>query len=261
MSNATEQPSGGLLPPFSADWAFFLDIDGTLLDFAPTPDAVVPDELTRELLIRLQQRASGAVALISGRAARDIDRLFEPLRFPIAGQHGVERRDAAGNWHKHALPEHELHAASSELEALCRAHPGLVFENKGLNLAVHYRLAPECGELVHRRMIRLMQQLGPRFEVQGGKMIWEIKPSGRDKGMAIIEFLAEVPFAARTPVFVGDDVTDESAFQAVNKLGGLSIKVGPGATAARFRLADAAAVRAWLGSWADWSAARGRASP
>lgn len=257
MSNAIEQPADGPLPSFSADWAFFLDIDGTLLDFAATPDAAVPDDVTRELLVRLQRRAGGAVALISGRAAVDIDRQFEPLRFPIAGQHGVERRDAAGNWHKHALPEEELHAASRELEVLCRANPGLVFENKGLNLAVHYRLAAQAGELVHRHMIRLARQLGPRFEVQGGKMLWEIKPSGRDKGMALAEFLAEAPFAGRIPVFLGDDVTDESAFQAVNRLGGLSMKVGPGATAARFRLPDAASVRRWLGAWVDWSAKQG----
>jgi trehalose 6-phosphate phosphatase len=240
------------VPDLCADWAFFLDVDGTLLDYAPTPDSVVADARTRRLIERLQSASDGAVALISGRAASDLDRLFSPLRTAVAGQHGVERRDAGGGWHRHALPEHGLRAAAQELSLMAASHPGLVFEDKGLNLAVHYRLAPSLGADVERLMRRLLGELGPQFELQGGKMIWELKPSGRDKGMAVQEFLQEPPFAGRAPVFIGDDLTDESAFQFVNQFGGVSVKVGPGTSSARFRLLDAESVRRWLESWADW---------
>jgi len=248
---------GARLPELRADWAFFLDVDGTLLDYAPTPHSVRVDERTRALLERVQRFSDGALALISGRSAADLDRLFGPLTTALAGQHGVERRDAAGAWHRHDLPEDGVRAASKQLAALAANHLGLVFEDKGLNLAMHYRLAPSLGGEVERVIRGLAQGLGPQFEVQGGKMIWEIKPSGRDKGKSVLEFMREPPFAGRTALFVGDDVTDESAFEAVNRLGGASVKVGPGESAARFRLADAEGVRRWLESWVDWMAARG----
>jgi trehalose 6-phosphate phosphatase len=243
------------IPEFSTDWAFLLDVDGTLLDYAPTPGTVLVDVRTRRLIGRLQRFSEGALALISGRAASDIDRLFLPLRTALAAQHGAERRDASGGWHRHGLPEQGLRAAARQLAALADAHAGLVFEDKGLNLAIHYRLAPSLGSEVERLMRRLLEGLGPQFEIQGGKMLWEIKPSGRDKGMAVSEFMQEPPFAGRTAVFIGDDVTDESAFEAVNQLGGLSIKVGAGASSARFRLPDAESVRRWLEAWSDWMAA------
>ena len=243
------------LPDRRADWAFFLDVDGTMLDYAPRPDSVHVDARTRRLLERLQRFSDGALALISGRAAADIDRLFQPLVAALAGQHGVERRDANGGWHRHDLPEEGVRAASKQLAALAASHPGLAFEDKGLNLAMHYRLAPAMGCEVERVMRGLARGLGPRFEVQGGKMIWEIKPSGRDKGKSVLEFMQELPFAGRTALFIGDDVTDESAFEAVNRLGGASVKVGPGESAARFRVPDTDGVRRWLESWTDWMAA------
>jgi trehalose 6-phosphate phosphatase len=240
------------IPPFKADWALFLDIDGTLLDHAPTPAEVLMDARTRGLVERLVRLASGAVALVSGRAVADIERLFHPLHAPCAGQHGVERRDALGRLHRHSVPEEGLRAAARELASMEKRHAGLVFEDKGLNLAMHYRLAPSMDAVVERAMRRLVAGLGPQFEVQGGQLLWEIKPSGRDKGMAVAEFAVEDPFAGRTPVFIGDDVTDESAFEAVNGLGGISIKVGRGDSVARFRLGDAESVRRWLEAWADW---------
>ncbi len=248
--------SGARLPELRPDWAFFLDVDGTLLDYAPTPDSVHVDERTRALLERVQRCAEGALALISGRSAADIERLFGPLTTALSGQHGVERRDAGGAWHRHDVPEEGVRAASRQLAALAARHPGLVFEDKGLNLAMHYRLAPSLADEVERAIRGLALGLGPQFEVQGGKMIWEIKPSGRDKGKSVLEFMREPPFAGRSALFIGDDVTDESAFEAVNRLGGASIKVGPGESAARFRLADTQEVRRWLESWVDWMALR-----
>lgn len=237
------------LPRPSADWAFFLDLDGTLLEHAERPEAVRVDAAMRGLLTGLHAGACGAVALISGRSVADIDRLCAPLVLAAAGQHGVERRDAAGRMHRHAFPEQPLRRAAARLAAYAAQHPGLVLEDKGYNLALHYRLAPWQADAVRELVEGAAAQLGEGFEVQAGKMVFELKPGGRDKGTAIEEFMAEAPFRDRTPVFVGDDLTDEFGFGVVNRLGGQSIKVGDGATKARWRIADAAAVRRWLAGW------------
>lgn len=237
-------------PPLTAHCAIFLDIDGTLLEFAERPDAVRIDEAMRRLLAALQRGSGGALALISGRSVRDIDRLFAPLALPAAGSHGVERRDAAGHLHRHEFAAEALRRAAARIGELAARHAGLLFEDKGSNLALHYRLAPECAGAARSAVREAAQALGEGFEVLEGKMVVELKPSGRDKGMAIEEYMREAPYAGRVPVFVGDDVTDEFGFGVVNRLGGHAVKVGAGATAARHRVADAAAVRAWLGHWA-----------
>jgi len=249
--------SGAGLPQPAADWAYFLDVDGTLLEHAATPDAVRVDADMRALLAALQARAGGALALISGRAVADIDTLFAPLRLPVAGQHGVERRDAAGQVHRHAFPQEPVRRAARRIGAFAAAHPGLVFEDKGYNLALHYRLAPELATEACALVEGAAAELGEGFELQRGKMVLELKPGGRDKGTAIEEFMAEPPFRGRTPVFVGDDLTDEFGFGVVNRMGGVSVKVGDGGSAARWRLADAAAVRAWLGACAAHRARHG----
>lgn len=234
------------VPEFSSGWAMFLDIDGTLLDHAEHPAAVYVDPHMLELLERLRDMHNGAVALISGRAVRDVDALFHPLRLPVAGQHGVERRDAHSRLHRHTLPDTGLRHAAERLSELVAQHHGLVLEDKGLNLAVHYRLAPELGTKVERIVRDLLKELGDQFELQSGKMVWEIKPSGRDKGTAVAEFMSEPPFSGRQPVFIGDDLTDEFGFAWVNSAGGHSIKVGPGPSQAHWRLPSAEAVRRWL---------------
>ena len=235
-------------PAFDGNWCFFLDVDGTLLDIADRPDAVAADAGVKTTLRDLQSAAGGAVALISGRPIADIDRLFDPLRFPVAGQHGFERRDHAGNRIVHAAPVARLHDAAKKLEQVAAEHRGLLFENKGATLALHFRLAPDLAPIAERAMHELHRELGPEFELQPGKMLVEIKPGGKDKGTAIAEFMAEPPFRGRTPVFIGDDVTDEYGFALVNRRGGHSVKVGAGTSAAEWRLADAQAVRAWLRS-------------
>ncbi|HKI64832.1 MAG TPA: trehalose-phosphatase [Burkholderiales bacterium] len=242
--------SGAPLPPPAADWAFFLDIDGTLLEHADTPDAVRVDGAMRSLLSDLRAGAGGALALISGRAAADVDRLFAPLVLPVAGQHGAERRDGAGRMHRHEFPEAPVRRAAKRLGAFAAARPGLLLEDKGRSLALHYRLAPQLAHEARALVDEVVAGLGEGFELQRGKMVLEIRPGGRDKGSAIGEFMAEPPFRGRTPVFIGDDLTDEFGFGVVNGMGGISVKVGEGPSQARWRIADAAAVRAWLADWA-----------
>jgi len=238
------------MPAFGADWALFLDIDGTLLDYAPHPQQVRIEAGLLALLARLHAATGGAIALISGRSVEDIDALFAPLRLPAAGQHGTERRGAGGALSRHAPPLESLGRAAAEIVRLTAAHDGLVFENKGMTLALHYRQAPTLRALVEAEMRAIAAALGGGFELQTGKFVAEIKPSGRDKGSAIAEFLAEAPFAGRRPVFIGDDLTDEPGFEVVNRAGGESVKVGPGISRARWHLPDAAAVSRWLADYA-----------
>jgi len=234
------------LPADPASWAFFLDIDGTLLEHAARPDAVLVDASLLALLDRLDRATQGGLALISGRAVADIDALFAPLRLPVAGQHGIERRDAAGGLHMHPFPTQALRRAALRLRDFAACHPGLLLEDKGHNLALHYRQAPHLAHAAQEELAAIARELGEDFELQGGKLVVEIKPGGRDKGSAIEEFMGEPPFRGRVAVFVGDDLTDEYGFGVVARLGGHAVKVGPGPSAARWRLADAGAVRRWL---------------
>lgn len=234
-------------PPAPDDaWAYFFDLDGTLVDLEPAPEDVRVDGDLRALLDGLHRTAGGAVALISGRSLADLDRLFAPARWPAAGQHGTERRDAAGRVTRHDLAPERLAEARERLRAAAERHPGLRLEDKGLTLALHYRGAPRLASHAHRLAAAALADLGPDFRAQTGKRIVELKPAGHDKGQAVLAFMREPPFAGRVSVFVGDDVTDEWGFAAVNELGGHTVKVGPGRTAARWRLRDVAAVRAWL---------------
>jgi trehalose 6-phosphate phosphatase len=247
-----------LIPPYSPNWCFFLDIDGTLIDFAERPDAVVIDAALKSILRRLVEATGGAVALVSGRPIATVDRLFEPLRIAIGGQHGIERRDGAGNLHVHPVPAARLRHAVGELEQLAAQHPELVFENKGSTLAMHFRRAPRLAPRVEHVMHQLLEELGAGFELMTGKMLYEIKPGGTDKGTVIAEFMDESPFRERVPVFIGDDVTDEHGFELVNRRRGHSVKVGAGTSAAHWRLVDSKAVRAWLTAFAEKYTPRAR---
>ncbi|TMH22461.1 MAG: trehalose-phosphatase [Betaproteobacteria bacterium] len=240
----------GTVPRLPADAGFFLDIDGTLLDIAERPQLVRIDDDLGHLLATIRDASGGAVALISGRPVAEIDRLFGG-NFCAAGQHGAERRDAAGRMHQHRVPLAGLRKALKHLRAMVAEHPALVLEDKGMNLALHYRSAPELGATVRETLGRLVDELGGDFELQSGKMVMEIKPSGKDKGTAIAEFLAEAPFRGRLPVFIGDDLTDEFGFELINRVGGCSVKVGEGSSAAHWRLPNADAVRAWLKRFAE----------
>jgi trehalose 6-phosphate phosphatase len=239
-------PRAGLPPAPRLDWVYFLDVDGTLIDIADTPDAVHVDSALLELIARLQQANGRAVALVSGRALSFLDQRLGTLRLPLAGQHGLERRDAAGQLWTNAAPPAAKSAIKDALVPVLARHPGLLLEDKGLTLALHYRLAPQLASYAHRLMTRLAAAAGAGLEVQRGRRVAEIKPSGVDKGTAIAAYLTEPPFRGRRPVFIGDDLNDEHGFAEVNQVDGISIKVGRGASCARFRLPDVAAVRRWL---------------
>ena len=245
-SLAASAPVSNGLPMAQPQWAYFFDIDGTLVDFAPSPSGVRIDRELRRSLERLYLAADGAMALISGRSIADIDRLFPGARLPVAGQHGIERRDPLGLVVRHAFPSEKLVWVRRRLTDAVARHGGLLLEDKGLSLALHYRRAPRLGGFVHRLMRSLQTQIGAEFCVQPGKRVVEIKPTGRHKGIAVLEFMQEKPFRGRMPVFVGDDATDEYGFATVNRLAGLSVKVGPGPTVARWRLQNARAVREWF---------------
>lgn len=233
-------------PVATADWAYFLDVDGTLIELADTPDAVHVDDALLGLVARLHHACGGALALISGRSLSDLDDLLGSIRLPLAGQHGLERRDAIGRQHVHATAPDAKRLIQQHLGELLGRHAGLLLEDKGLTLALHYRKAPGLASHLHRFVDRLMSAQGKGLCVQKGKRVLEIKPAGFDKGTAVGEFMAESPFHGRRPIFIGDDATDEHAFAMINQLGGLSIKVGPGSTNAGYRLADVNAVRQWL---------------
>ncbi|MCL4722399.1 MAG: trehalose-phosphatase [Gammaproteobacteria bacterium] len=227
--------------------AVFLDVDGTLLDIADTPDAVVvPPELSR-LLAGLRAHPVHAVALISGRSLAALDQLFAPQYFPAAGLHGVERRDAAGVIHRLSVESSQIPAVRAGLAALVSSHPALLLEDKGQTLALHFRADPGLEPLAEAAMADALTHAGPGYHLQRGKAVIELKPRSATKRTAIEAFMGEVPFRGRVPVFVGDDVTDEDGFAAVNAQGGLSVRVGArGGTVARQTLPDVGAVHAWL---------------
>ncbi|HYG54524.1 MAG TPA: trehalose-phosphatase [Burkholderiales bacterium] len=244
-------------PPFTPNAAWFLDIDGTLLDIEDRPEEVRVKPRELKLLEDLRMAANGALALVSGRSIAKLDELFEPLRIPVAGQHGAERRDAAGRLHRHASPGQGIDLVLGRISRVAKRHDGLVVENKGQSVALHYRLAPQLAGVAHAAVHEAAAAAGPGIEIQGGKMVYEVKPAGCDKGKAIAAFMREAPFAGRVPIFLGDDLTDELGFRVVNRMGGHAIKVGVGTTAAPYRLADPAEARAWLREWlAHWESTR-----
>src|SRR5262245_8695290 len=238
-------------PPFAPNPAFFLDIDGTLLDIEGHPDDVRIGRAELELVAGLHRSTGGALALVSGRPIAGIDCLFHPLKLPIAGQHGAERRDARGKRHRHRFPVEALHKAAVPVRKFVGRHEGLVFEDKGASVALHYRLAPQLEAAAKAVIENALEDAGGAIEMQVGKMVFELKPAGVNKGSAIDEFMRDEPFAGRVPVFLGDDVTDEFGFRVVNRLGGHAVKIGPGDTDAQWRLADPAAAKAWLAAWMD----------
>ncbi|MGV2106302.1 trehalose-phosphatase [Agrobacterium vitis] len=206
-------------------YALFLDIDGTLLDLAESPDGIrVPVGLADDLAA-LSGRMGGALALVTGRALAYADRLFAPKHFPIAGLHGTERRTVEGTVIR-SEPSPAFLAIKEELPKLEQAWPGVLVEDKGAAIAVHYRQAPACADVVEKAIVDAFQAAGPGYELQRGKMVVEIRPDSADKGRALQSYLAEPPFTDRVAIAIGDDVTDEAMFECVNRLGGLSIRVG-----------------------------------
>lgn len=232
-------------PPPSLDWCLFLDVDGTLVELTDSPfDTQTSGEL-KTLLKEVSERLSGALALVSGRSIEYLDALFAPLRLPSAGLHGVERRKASGVMHGASFHDSQLDRARAALVDLVEAHPGTILEDKGRTVAVHYRMAPQSEPAVWESVLAIAATLGTNYHVQAGNMMLEIKPRGFTKGGAIRAFMQEPPFSGRTPVFVGDDLTDLDGFRVVETYGGISIGVGE-RVQGQCHLDDPGAVRRWL---------------
>jgi trehalose 6-phosphate phosphatase len=233
----------------AADMALFLDVDGTLIDFAPHPDEVrVPPDLPGALA-HADQALGGALALLSGRSIADLDRLTAPLRLRAIGLHGAECRPEPNGPATSAAPLPASLVAATR--ALLAPFPGTWLEDKGASAAVHFRAAPSSGPELGSVLARFVDRAardgaGPRLDLMAGELVYEIKPAGFDKGSALSHFMTLPPFAGRLPVFVTDHAIDQAGLEAAAALGGRGLSVGrrlPGA-AARFR--DPAAVRAWL---------------
>jgi trehalose 6-phosphate phosphatase len=229
-------------------WALFLDVDGTLVEIAPAPDAVVVPPRLVALLRTLEQALAGAVALVSGRSVASLDRLFAPLNLACAGNHGLERRRTDGVLIQPPVPRDALERARRAFAVFAAGHQGALVEDKSLSVALHYRGAPALAEGAERLAETLEDELAGALRIQRGKMMVELRPAGGDKGSVVRDFMAEPPFAGRVPVFIGDDVTDEDGFRAVNALGGVSVRVGDSAapTEAGFRMESTEAVYGWL---------------
>ncbi|NIA70236.1 trehalose-phosphatase [Pelagibius litoralis] len=227
-------------------YALFLDVDGTLLPITTRHYEVRVPAALISLLQSLREELRGALALISGRAIADLDDLFAPLVLPAAGIHGLERRRYDDDYYRNENTN-LLEPLRHPLEAFVRERHGLLLEDKGLSLALHYRMAPEREVEVLRHLNHMIDRTQSKLEVKRGKMVFEVKPKGGDKGTAIDAFMNEQPFKGRKPIFLGDDVTDEDGFATVNRLDGISVKVGATeSTLASQCLPDEAAVHAWL---------------
>src|ERR1700761_2835450 len=245
--------------PDLGETAILLDIDGTLLDFAPTPREVWVPEGLADTLRSLHDRTEGALALVSGRSLNDIDLIFAPDSFPAVGGHGAEMRlstdgEAVAS---HAPPmDKEL---KMRLAAVAKLSPGILLEDKGYSLALHYRLAPHAEKAIYEAVSLIRADLpNAPVEVLPGKCVCEIKHSGFTKASGVLELMKHEPFKGRRPIFLGDDVTDETVFAIMPDLNGLSFSVGRRAQGVAGQLDRPADVRAFLAHLLDGGAANAR---
>ena len=230
----------------AASTALFLDVDGTLVDLQDDPAAVHAEPGLIRLLHDVADRLGGALALVSGRSLAEIDRMFAPSTFPAAGAHGSELRINGEPLPPDTIPPMP-EAIRRDVEDFIGDHEGLLLEHKSNGFSVHYRRAPALESAYREQVNALLERLGDDYRLIDGKMVLEIAPRSHSKGEAVRAFLDREPFSRRQPVFVGDDVTDEDGFVAVNDLDGLSVRVGDiDTSAARYSLPDVPAVRRWL---------------
>ena len=238
------------MPDVNEDYALFLDFDGTLVDIVERPDAVAVDAALPDVLTRLQRRLGGALAIISGRPVDFLDGRLVPHVFDMAGLHGLEHRIAG----RLSMCDPDEHPALRELVGrlgkIVADKEGILIEDKGCSVGVHWRLAPEHDTEVLEVVEELAAALGPKYRLQAGKAVAEILPARAAKGPAIAHFLTETPFRGRRAVFFGDDLTDEHGFITVNELGGVTVRVGAGPTGAQRRIETPAALRVILAEWA-----------
>ncbi|MFT3731262.1 MAG: trehalose-phosphatase [Hyphomicrobium sp.] len=204
--------------------ALFLDIDGTLLDVALTPSTVRVPSVLPGVLHALTARLSGSLAVITGRPLAEADELLAPFQFAGAGVHGGQMRFSADGKIETLTPRFgpQLRA---DIEQIVHDLPGVVFEDKGSGIALHYRLAPEQQNALMMNIEALLPKFPNQFRVCGGRKVVEILPLGFSKGRALRQLAALPQFAGRTPVMVGDDISDLDAFQAAEELRGFGLKV------------------------------------
>jgi trehalose 6-phosphate phosphatase len=227
-----------------ADAALFLDLDGTLAPIAARPQDVRPDPRRTSLLERLSRALDGRLAVVSGRTLADVDRILEGRVVSVAAVHGLVRREPDGTVHE-AAPHPGLPEATRRFREFAGRDSGLIVEEKGLSVALHYRLAKAHGEDARRLAEAIAHDTG--LSLQHGDMVDELRTPGPTKGDSVAAFLSQPPFAGAQPVFLGDDCTDEHGFGAVQKLGGQGVLVGPPReTQARFRLRGVEETLSWL---------------
>lgn len=234
------------LVPDLCKCAILLDIDGTILDLAPSPQQVwVPTGL-RQTLARIDALTGGALALVSGRSLHDIDIIFSPLELAAIGGHGAELRAVAGAEPAVCVPPLSG-VLKRRLAAVTELGPGILAEDKGYSLALHYRLAPEKADTVRAAVDTICADapIGT-VEILPGKLVVEIKPAGINKARAVCELMQRAPFARRNPIFIGDDTTDEPVFGIISQFGGLGFSVGRVVPDANGHFATPESVRAWL---------------
>jgi trehalose 6-phosphate phosphatase len=226
--------------------AFLLDVDGTILDIAASPRQVwVPADL-RRTLSRLAEATGGAVALVSGRSINDIDLIFSPLQFATIGVHGAEMR-ISGNGEVRARVAPLSKALKRKLATIAELGPGILVEDKGYSLALHYRLAPQKGPQLLAAVTKICSEGDDEHvEILPGKLMVDVKPAGINKGDAVHELMQHAPFAGRRPIFIGDDTTDVPVFNIMPAFGGLAFSVGGIAADVHGHFDTPEAVRAWL---------------
>ena len=229
--------------------SLFLDFDGTLVDIAPSPDEVfVTDELGA-LLERLFDKLEGRVAILTGRSSANVEELIGSARLAIGGHHGLETR-MGGKVISAAERPSVLDSVVDQLRTFEREHPGVIVEEKPLGVALHFRAVPAAEDACRAAIAQAARETG--LVVQPGKMVFELRPSGADKGDALQKLAREAPFHRARPVFLGDDLTDEAAFLAARKLGGSGVLIGEArATAANYRLESVADAIEWLSDACD----------
>jgi trehalose 6-phosphate phosphatase len=230
-----------------AEFAILLDIDGTLLDIAATPhDVRVPPAL-RKTLATLKERTDGAIALVSGRSLSDIDLIFAPLKLSAVGGHGAEIRIGANGKANGVQSRFLDRKTRSRLIEVAEVDEGVIMEDKGYSVALHYRLAPDKKRAIEDAVAAICGELpAGTVEVLPGKAVIEIKKSGFNKGTALRALMTQQPFAGRKPIFIGDDVTDEAAFAIVPEFDGLAISVGRMVPGVAQRFETPGDVRRWL---------------